>query len=47
MTFNELKLSLLNGVPNVPYVAKCLMCPRAQVYFTERKIKNFGFNEIK
>ena len=32
---------------NVPYVPTCLTCPRAQVYFTNRKIKNIGFNEIK
>ena len=40
----------------VPYIPRCLTCPtcpvcpmypRAQVYFTDRKIKNIGFNEIK
>ena len=25
----------------------CFTCPRAQVYFTDRKIKNIGFNEIE
>ena len=45
--------SLLNSVPNVPYVPyvtmrpTCSTCPRAQVCFTGRKIKNIGFNEIK
>ena len=33
-------LSLLNGVPNV---LTCPTCPRAQVYFTERKIKKLKF----
>ena len=38
---------------HVPYVPMCLTCPtcptcpRAQVYFTDWKIKNIGFNEIK
>ena len=37
-------------VPYMPYVPTrptCPTCPRAQVYFTDRKIKNIGFNEIK
>ena len=35
---------------HVPYVLThptCPPCPRAQVYFTDRKIKNIGFNEIR
>ena len=43
----SLLMSLLNGVPNVPYVPTRSTCPRVQVYFTDRKIKNTGFNEIK
>ena len=31
----------------VPYMPTCHTCPRAQVYFTDRKIKNIGFSEIK
>ena len=31
-------------VSNVPYLASH---PRVRVYFTDRKIKNIGFNEIK
>ena len=31
-------------VSNVPYLATH---PRVRVYFTDRKIKNIGFNEIK
>ena len=31
----------------VPYMPTCHRCPRAQVYFTDRKIKNIGFSEIK
>ena len=34
-------------VPYVPTRPTCSTCPRAQVYFTERKIKNIDFNEIK
>ena len=46
-------------VPCVPYVllrrtcptySMCPTCPtlpRAQVYFTDQKIENYGFNEIK
>ena len=29
----------------VPYVPTHPTCPRAQVYFTDWKIKNIGFNE--
>ena len=46
----DLKASLPNGVLNVPYVPACPTfptCPCAQVYYTEWKIKNIGFNEIK
>ena len=39
--------SLLNGVPNVLCVPYVPSLPRAQVYFTGRKIKNIVFNEIK
>ena len=31
----------------VPTPPTCPTCPRAQVYFTDWKIKNIGFNEIK
>ena len=34
-------------LPYVPTHPTCPTCPRAQVYFTERKIKNISFNEIK
>ena len=40
-------------VPYVPYVPfvptrpTCPTCSRAQVYFTDRKIKNISFDEIK
>ena len=34
-------------VPMRPTCPTCPTCPRAQVYFTDRKIKNIGFNEIK
>ena len=34
-------------VPYVPYVPTRSTCPRAQVYLTDWKIKNTGFNEIK
>ena len=34
-------------VPYVPTRLTCPTCPRAQVYFTDRKIKNTTFNEIK
>ena len=34
-------------VPYVPTHPTSPACPRAQVYFTDRKVKNVGFNEIK
>ena len=34
-------------VPYVPMRPTCPTCPRVQVFFTDRKIKNSGFNEIK
>ena len=34
-------------VPHVPTRPMYLASPRAQVYFTDRKIKDIGFNEIK
>ena len=37
----------LSTRPMCPTCSTCPTCPRAQVYFTDRKIKNIGFNEIK
>ena len=58
MSFVSLLNSVPNVpyMPYVPYVltrptsptcSTCPTCPPAQVYFTDQKIKNIGFNEIK
>ena len=47
------KRALRAQAPYVPYVSYvlarpwCSTCPCDQVYFTDWKIKNIGFNEIK